>query len=256
MKKLGLVLLLLVSTSAFAFGGGGGRNNRTHEWYKHGVDAIGVHIGGDTCTDDQELIDGKCLKKCGEGLERNTDNTCTICTNGNVYLSYMDNPCETETIFDGCKSNKDCDSGKYCKLTQKSSSNYVPGAGACEPLYSSTIFTYNNKSFLISTTQFTWWSAENWCRAHNLHLAVPQDIISDSEALALLASQGYCYETECKLDWAQFPEDAYSPRIFWLNSPYKQQPSWNFPTQQFIVPYEQEIYNDSLEYWFYALCTN
>ena len=46
-KKLLLLMSLVViiyNDSVFAFGGGG--RNRTHEWYKHGVDSIGVHIGG------------------------------------------------------------------------------------------------------------------------------------------------------------------------------------------------------------------
>jgi len=114
-KKLGIVLLLLASTSAFAFGGGGG--GRTRRFYERhgGVDAIGVHIhdGGkqadiNVCADDEELVGDECLKKCGEGLERNTDNTCTVCTNGNVYLSYNTDPCGTASPMQTCTNGSDC----------------------------------------------------------------------------------------------------------------------------------------------------
>jgi len=224
MKKISIVLLLLASTSAFAFGGGGGGQGRTHKWYNHGVDSIGVHIDGDggadiiTCKDDEELIGDECLKKCGEGLERNTDNTCTICTNGNVYLSYNTHPCGTSTPIneataepwwlcinaDGkcvsyeydsnwnticaasdatpCKSNKDCASTEYCALMNDHFECNPPNVGTCIPLTEGISYTYNNKTFLRSNNYMTWWAAENWCKAKGMMLVslVSTDIDKDN----------------------------------------------------------------------------
>jgi len=231
MKKFGLILLLLASTSAFAFGGGGGGQGRTHKWYRHGVDSIGVHVGGDTCTDDQELIDGKCLTKCGEGLERNTDDTCTVCTNGNVYLSYMDDPCGTLTPMneatqaetychcanaDGkcvsdehngengssicaasdatpCKSNKDCASTEYCSLTNSQGGCLQPDVGTCMSLTEGVSYTYNNKTFLRSDNRMSsWWAAENWCKAKGMTLVSLASIGMDNLG-DFFNNNKYCY---------------------------------------------------------------
>lgn len=176
------VCFLITSTEILAFGGGGEHKDRTRELYKRGVDAIGVHINGDTCADDEELIDGKCFKKCDNGLEHNTDGSCTICSNGNVYLSYMSAPCETETSMtpdSNCKSNKDCSVGEFCNLSnnipicQKPNDEEIckkPNVGLCTLLDTVTPYIYDGKNLIRSSNHMTWWAAENWCKANNKNL--------------------------------------------------------------------------------------
>ena len=149
MKKFLLLGTILIATSAFAFGGG--RSGRVHERYKTGVDAIGVHRqidnneqadikfecddsnahpdehGACVCNEGYVEDDGQCLEKCPTGITRDADNSCTVCENGNVYLSYNEGTeCDTATPQNmGCTKNSDCtgekcnaESGKcYCKIT-------------------------------------------------------------------------------------------------------------------------------------------
>lgn len=52
-------MLIAYNNPAAAFGGGSG-HSRVHEWYKHGVDSIGVHIGGNKQADVQFSCDAPC----------------------------------------------------------------------------------------------------------------------------------------------------------------------------------------------------
>lgn len=57
-KKIFLVvfaMLIAHNNPVGAFGGGGG-HSRVHEWYKHGVDSIGVHIGGNRIKINMNLL--------------------------------------------------------------------------------------------------------------------------------------------------------------------------------------------------------
>jgi len=106
MKKFLLLGTIFVATGAFAFGGIGLGLKSSSQ--KAGVSAIGVHING------KGKADIDILEPCPEGLERNTDNTCTVCANGNVYLSYMDDPCGTDTPMNQtpCETGSDCYEGQ------------------------------------------------------------------------------------------------------------------------------------------------
>jgi len=128
---------LTICTSALAFGGGGGGQGRTHKWYRHGVDSIGVHVGGDTCTNNQDLFDGKCVPKCATGEERQLDGSCkepcpeerqcgeTCCGEGNIcvdgdkccnqyfYESWGNEVCCDASESTGFASNWEC-----CSLEQ------------------------------------------------------------------------------------------------------------------------------------------
>ena len=101
MKKFLLLGTMFVATGALAFGGVGlGLKSSSH---KGGVSAIGVHINPNGKKADIDI-----LEPCPDGLERNTDGSCTVCKNGNVYLSYMDAPCGIGPINQlGCSEN-DC----------------------------------------------------------------------------------------------------------------------------------------------------
>ncbi len=102
LKLLGIcaICFLITGTEALAFGGSGEHDNRTREFYKHGVDAIGVHINGKACADDEELIDGKCVEICPQ--ERQCGATC--CGEGNVCVD--GNKC---CFGDGSDDTKCCD---------------------------------------------------------------------------------------------------------------------------------------------------
>ena len=92
MKKIFLFgTALCIAGTAFAFGGILNHGSKSTT-YKGGVDAIGVHFAGEKKTADSPV-----LEPCPEGLEHNSDGSCTVCANGNVYLSYMDDPCGTKT---------------------------------------------------------------------------------------------------------------------------------------------------------------
>ena len=108
----------MISTSVWAFGGVGIFGHKSH--HSSGVSSIGVHYNGTdnkpnidirSCdSETEELVGSECLPKCPDGLERNTDNSCTICKNKNVYLSYMDDPCGTETPM----NQQECEVGSDC----------------------------------------------------------------------------------------------------------------------------------------------
>ena len=83
MKKLGIVLLLLATTSAFAFGGGGGGSGRVSTARKFGMNALGIHIGGDKqpdikfkCDDPNAHPDDHGICVCNEGYVPDADNVC------------------------------------------------------------------------------------------------------------------------------------------------------------------------------------
>ena len=129
-----LIAVTTVSTNAWAFGGivDGITGHKSHH---SGVSSIGVHYNGKddkpnidirTCdSETEELVGSECLPKCPEGLERNTDNSCSVCAgeNANVYLSYMDDPCGTETPMNQTPCETDADCYIYMEL---------PSFGCCD----------------------------------------------------------------------------------------------------------------------------
>lgn len=182
-KTLLFSTMLLAATSVWAFGGVGIFGHKSH--HSSGVNSIGVHVNGEdnkpnidirTCdSKTEELVGTECLPKCAEGLERNTDGSCTVCAgeNANVYLSYMDDPCGTETPITGdCKSNKDCKTGEFCNLTNTDEDGSKPNAGTCM-LVGEMLGPHNVDGLglvIKSTSKMTWWAAENWCKAQGKNL--------------------------------------------------------------------------------------
>ena len=185
MKKILLLGTIFVATGAFAFGGMGvGHMGGRSSSYKAGVDAIGVHIRLNNtnspnivlCGDNEESWQEKCLSKCPDGLQRNTDGSCTVCQNGNVYLSYKTDPCSTDASMTGnCKSNKDCSIGEFCNLTDTTWGDLKPDGGECTAIGVKDV-DYNDVeveglgTVRMSATMLTWWAAENWCKAQGKEL--------------------------------------------------------------------------------------
>ena len=268
---LTLSTIIIFSASAFAFSGSGKRRDHQHEWYRAGVDSIGVHVNGDgdadviICQDDEDLVDDKCLKKCDENLERNADGTCTICTNGNVYLSYMEDPCATETAHKGdpnmeCVSNRDCADNEFCALTTTQSSCYdsvcVPTNGICTPVVAQEIpeintSIYPERSFTATTTNnLSRWSAENFCKAQNKHLIKASDFNFQMKE--------NCYDSPHYIsgtleDWSYLREVLQSHLIL-MNDHCKTSEGIHIPYHMDLD--EQTMYFDAYgqEYTGYALC--
>ena len=104
------------------------------------------------------------------------------CPDGNVYLSYMDDPCGTVTPMTGdCTKNSDCTGEKctadqcYCNLTGAWQDGCaVITGGTCEALDDGASITYEydgqTKELLLGGQMMNWWSAENWCKAHQRNL--------------------------------------------------------------------------------------
>ena len=101
-----------------------------------GVSSINVHMCNSLECPPVRIVEGKCDKEhmsmhwgvcvCNEGyVEKNgacvepTDEDVGICGNGNVYLSYMSDPCATETPMTGrtCTSDNDCEGGSWTDNT-------------------------------------------------------------------------------------------------------------------------------------------
>ena len=85
MKKLGITLLLLISTSVLAFGGGGGSGSgRISRAYNKGLNALGIHVGGNdqadvefTCGSNAHPDEqGVCV--CDDGYVEDSEGACVI----------------------------------------------------------------------------------------------------------------------------------------------------------------------------------
>ena len=111
---------------------------------------------------------------CPEGISRARDGSCSICDNGKVYLSYNDDPCDTEVSGD-CTSNDDCGDDEFCNLTG-SAMNY-PDYGECQELDNPTPTTVGTLSNIIfsSFDMGSWWSAQNYCFAQGRTLLTISD---------------------------------------------------------------------------------
>lgn len=93
-----LLMAVLYVPSVIAFGGGG--HGRTATTYKGGINAIGVHFGGELvvctehstnvnglckCDDGYEPINGECLLECGKNEVRDHEKECICDTVHNYY---------------------------------------------------------------------------------------------------------------------------------------------------------------------------
>lgn len=199
MRKIFLLGTMLgVASAAFAFGGVFSHGSKSTA-YKGGVDAIGAHFGGEkktaditadtpSCPEHSEKVDGicqcvsgyesdlqgNCIEICPEGILHSTrDGSCSICAEGQVYLPYMNPPCQY--TVSGCASNDDCESNEYCKLEgddeDYEARDCYPATGTCTPLGgSSSANIVGIGTVLKSADSINWWSANNWCKAQGKNL--------------------------------------------------------------------------------------
>ena len=149
MRKIFLTTTILLTTgTALAFGGVFNHGSKSTT-YKGGVDAIGVHFGGEKGS-DINLIDNNEVDECPAGVIKNSKGACALCENGNLYFPYYADPCGVETdinktpCFNGedcesgccsengycttrpwdyecitgrtCRNNEECENGEYCRL--------------------------------------------------------------------------------------------------------------------------------------------
>ena len=104
MRKFLLLGTVFVATTAFAFGGiFGGDSSSSRK--SAGVDAIGVHMNG---KGKANIVPAEPEEVCAEGILKDRFGHCNICKNGNVYLSYMDDPCSTAMTPKSCETGSDC----------------------------------------------------------------------------------------------------------------------------------------------------
>ena len=269
MKKFLLLGTVLVASTAWAFGGIGlGVKSSSH---KGGVSSIGVHING------KGKADIDILEPCPEGLERNTDNTCTVCANGNVYLSYNVGA-ECDTPFD--MNQRSCDEGCWC--CDESRNQCVapdPSLGGCaengstycisnqDCVNENNTFCYVLSSdddcesfdtgscismgeveiigdFIKSSFTMNWKSAENWCWAHGRQLVSLTD-------LGLSAPDNYyCSNEDCGISMETWENlrSTFGEKPFWFER-YDSCESW-------LVNFEYNSIgtSDSIDPSEYALC--
>ncbi|MGN0919215.1 MAG: Tfp pilus assembly protein FimT/FimU, partial [Alphaproteobacteria bacterium] len=128
-----------------------------------------------TCSENNNMVIG--FKP--EAILFNSDSSDVgNCENGNVYLSYRTNPCDTVQEMTGdCKKNSDCEKGKYCQFSGKwTGSDSIITKGECTPLDDGNTVSYNGKDFLIKQSDLTWWAAQNWCKTHKKRLIFTSDL--------------------------------------------------------------------------------
>ncbi len=269
MKKILLfVTAILVATSVLAFGGGG-KSRKSSVYRGTGVDSIGVHFNGkgNDSGDSGEI--------CASGVTKDRFGHCNICANGNVYLSYNDDPCGTETSFDGCKSNADCDKGEYCHLNNTDLICYYPIGGTCEKIGAGTPATIAGLGNVLKSNEYmTWWAAENWCKAQGMRLVTIEEMGCHKSGTTISVTEysgydgGCCAEGKsCSWDGNWFNndnKDRYSTVLYDLEQAYRDsQYLWmisdyssNGSCNAFYVP----LYNGYVSYnpryasVHYALC--
>ena len=128
------------------------------------------------CKEETSCFQGSCLENIDTGR----------CLNGNVFLSYAQNPCSTETPKNmECTKNSDCKNGQFCKfyaeVTERNPSGEITSS-ICSDLGNTRLSlasgNFTQGQFLIGPL-LNWWSAENWCKAHKKRLATLSDLECD-----------------------------------------------------------------------------
>ncbi len=156
MKRLLLLGTILIATSAFAFGGGG--SNRTHKWYRHGVDSIGVHIGG-ACPQGSSTT--------GQGGETGIYDGGVMCKCTEVDKVYTVNGCELQPEVCTDHTTNQCGLGYYCQFSPYDCDDTKGGNpdGVCTAISGGTEITPagDSEKTYLKGPKTDWWSAYSWC---------------------------------------------------------------------------------------------
>ena len=228
--------MLGVASAAFAFGGMFSHGSKSTT-YKGGVSAIGVHFGGEKSTDSKE----DATESCATGILKDRFGHCNICENGNVYFSYMDDPCGTEIEITGCKTNNDCAANEeYCQIERSgyngTSTLYT---GTCQPLGTVESLFYNEQEFWVNLNDYiSYFSAENWCHAQNKRLANFNDLGLDkntycddatwTEIKSVFNTNIWLWVENIAGSWDTTNFSSYSAYVLARNS--SEEPWWKFTT--------------------------
>ena len=134
MKKVFLLGTMLgVATTAFAFGGVFNHGSKSST-YKGGVDAIGVHFGGETSDSQTEEETCSADKKCGDGCCQG-DNVCQQNESGeyqccNEFYNECCSVGQTATHMQGPPLFECCTGTPYCP-TRDADGNCVRDYNYC-----------------------------------------------------------------------------------------------------------------------------
>ena len=238
--------MLGMASAALAFGGMFNHGNKSTT-YKGGVDAIGVHFGGEKKTDSQPEEE-----TCPDGVTKDNNGYCGLCDNGNLYFPYRENPCAEETPINKihcesdedceegccsangwcanawflscgtdrtCLSNNDCESGEFCNLNHSGNYSGVRWPGVCSNIGPKREIEYNNKTFVQSTELSTsFLGAANWCHAQGLEMATSADLGIDVNLVCYPWGEVHCDN----IDFSAFKglEEDYFSKC-WLNDGMK-----------------------------------
>ncbi|MBQ4472314.1 MAG: hypothetical protein II942_03635 [Alphaproteobacteria bacterium] len=118
---------------------------------------------------------GSCIYCKGSGVE-NVNGVCTCTDAAKMYLEYGNGCTAVDTTNVQCRSNADCASGEYCKITGYT--NYIPSASSCvtldDPVVDMQVLDVSgteSKRMIRSASGRTWDAAQNWCLAQGGRMA-------------------------------------------------------------------------------------
>ena len=181
----------------------------------------------DTCQNGATCVNGYCE-----------------CPSGQVWTP-SDNSGNGECgkITEGdCKTNTDCEAGKYCAIRSTEYDCEKPDNGTCTTLDSGKKTIYNGKTFLYSSGTMSWWAARNWCLAHGKSLASLSD-------LGITRPASSCSGSNCAgADWTALKE-AFGSSYYWTND--SKSSCYVFNIHAYIQHVDADYRDNCLSY---ALC--
>ncbi len=161
---------------------------------------------------------------------RNKEGVCkgAFCCPGDVTKRPEGDVCYAAE-FTGCKTNSDCDSGEYCKLTGDKCK--YPSEGVCtaigDYLEPENEISGLGRVKISLDDRMTWWSADNWCKAQGMHLPEVEKFNcymsgTSTPVISGIDRRGACCagdDVECEIigDWFyENKRDKYSPILYEL----------------------------------------
>lgn len=145
---------------------------------------------GMTCPEGTACLNGVCL--CPTGQE-----VCgTICCPAEqMCLNDVKEQCVD--VAGNCKSNKDCEEGKYCQIQVSQlpigvAPVFVGHYRRCVPLGDEYRIEVKGQGTMIgSKDAMNWWSARSWCQAHGKRL-IRANSLNCTNGVGQSKKWGYC----------------------------------------------------------------